>query len=186
MSQADDIRTRIAAEQRALVSALLNSGPPPDGFDSRALHATTTSLVQKRMRTVARTWANLAQSLGPRLEALFEAYAQNEPLPLVGGSIADGRCFVRWLAARDKLSDACRLQAMAVDLRYRATTQGLVPRRWLGLQIAFLRESRRLMVGIWLPVLGERWLRLPLGAERDVEREQIRQTLLSPPSIEVD
>jgi hypothetical protein len=157
MSRADDIRARIASEQGALVSALVRSGPPPDGFDPSALHVTATSLVQKRMRAVVRAWPALPESLGPRLVELFETYAQREPLPLLGGSIADGRAFVRWLAARSELPEACRLEAMAVDLRYRATARGLAPRRWPSLQIAWLPESRRVVVAIWSRRLGEYW-----------------------------
>jgi hypothetical protein len=152
----------MASEQSALVSALVESGPLPGGFDSSALHATATSLVRKRMRAVARSWQVLAESLGPRLAELFEAYAQNKPLPLSGGSIADGRAFVRWLAARGELPETCRPEAMAVDLRYRAAAQGLVPRKWPSFQIAWLSDSRRLVVGVWVPVLGDHWLRLPL------------------------
>jgi hypothetical protein len=160
MSRADDVRARIATEQESLVNALVKSSPPPGGFDSSALQATATSLVRKRMRAVARTWPVLAEWLGPRLVELFEAYAQSEPLPL-GGSLADGRTFVRWLAAQSELPEACWLEAMVVDLRYRTTANGLVLRRWPSFRVVWLPESRRHIIGVWLPVLGQCWLRLP-------------------------
>jgi hypothetical protein len=162
MSQTDDPRAQIATEQAALVKALIKSGPPPGEFDSSALHVTAASLVRKRMRAVMRAWPSLAQALGPRLVELFEGYARGEALPVLGGPIADGRAFVRWLASRGELPDAGLLEAMALDLRYRATAQGLVARRLLGFQIAWLPKSRRLVVALWLPLLGEHWLRLPL------------------------
>jgi hypothetical protein len=161
MSRTDDPRAQIATEQAALVRALIEFGPAPGGFDSSALHATAASLARKRMRAVARAWPSLAQALGPRLVELFEGYAQGEALPVLGGPMADGRAFVRWLASRGELPEAGLLEAMAVDLHYRATVQGLVPRRWPTFQIAWLRQSHRVIAGIWLPGLGEHWLRLP-------------------------
>jgi hypothetical protein len=161
VTRADDIRARIATEQGRLVSALLNSGPLPEGFDSRAVQATAISLVQKRLRAIVRTWPMLAQSLAPRLAALFQAYAQEEPLPQ-DGSLADGRAFVHWVTRQSPLPDACLLEAMTVDLHYRATAKGLVARRWLGFKVAWLPESRRLFIGVWLPFLGKRWWPLPV------------------------
>jgi hypothetical protein len=54
------------------------------------------------------------------------------------------------------------LQALAVDLRYASNSDGLVARRWLTCRLAWLRHSRRLVVGVWLPWYGERWLSIPL------------------------
>src|SRR5262249_24375544 len=138
MTPVGDLRGRIAAEQAALVGALIKSGPAPTGFDSLTLHASARSLVEKRIVAVARSLPTLAEALVPPLVDLFKAYAQANSLPLLGGAIADGRAFVRWLAAENGLPEACRLEALVVDLRYRAIRQGLVPRRWVGLQYAWL------------------------------------------------
>jgi hypothetical protein len=105
----------------------------------------------------------LARALGPRFGELFTAYAEASTLPRDGGSLADGRAFARWLATRGVLPEAGRRQALAVDLRYSVGANGLVPRRWPTCKVAWLRQSRRLIVAAWLPWPGEYWLSLPPG-----------------------
>jgi hypothetical protein len=68
------------------------------------------------------------------------------PIPREGGPLADGRAFVRDLAARRPLPDAVRLQALAVDTRYRRAASGLVPRRLPLPRFAWLPQSRRLAI----------------------------------------
>jgi hypothetical protein len=71
------------------------------------------------------------------------------------------------LAARRELPEAGLLEALAVDLRYTGNPDGLAPRRWPTCKAAWLHESRRLIVAITLPWLGEHWLSIPLGRRQD-------------------
>jgi hypothetical protein len=158
-----EARVRLAAEQAALVTALVARGELPAGFDAVRLRATATSLVRKRRQAAARTWPGLARALGSRYDELFLEYAATAPLPRDGGPLADGRAFARWLAARGELPEAGRLQALAFDLRYAAKADGLVSRKWPTCKTAWLPHSRRLIVAVRLPWLGEYWLRIPLG-----------------------
>jgi hypothetical protein len=164
MSLTAEARARLAAQQAALVTALMARGEPPAGFDAARLRAAAASLARKRARAAARAWPGLAQALGPRFGGLFAAYAEAVTLPHQGGPLADGRAFAGWLAARGELPEAARLQAMAVDLHYAATRTGLVPRRRPTVRVAWLRRSRRLIVAVRLPWLGERWLSIPPGS----------------------
>lgn len=163
MSLSAEARARFAAQQAALVEALVCGGEVPSGFDATRISAAAASLLRKRMRSVARAWPGLARALGSRFAELFSAYAARTPLPRAGGPLADGRAFARWLCARHELPDVGRLQALAVDLRYSLTGHGLVPRRWPCLRIVWLREARRLILAFGLPWLGEYLLTLPLG-----------------------
>lgn len=163
MPPSAEARARLAAQQAALVTALMAGGAPPAGFDVTRLRAAADSLARKRAGAVARAWAGLARALGRRFGELFTAYAEMSPLPREGGPLADGRAFARWLARRGELPQAGRLQALAVDLRYSEDRDGLVPRRWPACRFAWLGQPRRLIVAVWLPRLGEYRLTIPLG-----------------------
>jgi hypothetical protein len=158
-----DARARLAAQQAQLLLALAGHGQPPPACDTARLRATAEALASKRAQAVARVWPGLAQGLGARFRECFDEFAAAVPLPHEGGPLADGRAFARVLARRGDLSDAGRLEALAVDLHYRTCKDGLRPCRGPALAWARLRESRRLIVGIRLPWLGERRLTVPLG-----------------------
>jgi hypothetical protein len=109
----------------------------------------------------AQAWPSLRAMLGDDFRLLFAAYAETAPLPQQGGPLADGRRFVRHVAARIRLTDDPRMQALSVDLRYRQTSAGLLRRRWPQLRFAWLPGARRLVVGfgdssfrLRLPCLG--------------------------------
>jgi hypothetical protein len=141
----------------------MGRGKPPAGFDALRLRAAAASLARKRARAVAKAWPGMSQALAQRFGELFAAYSQAATLPSEGGPIADGRAFARWLAARGELPEKARLQVMAVDLLYTATQAGLVRRRGPTCSVAWLHQSRRLIVALLLPWLGEYWLNIPLG-----------------------
>ena len=117
---------------------------------------------------MARTWPGLAGALGGEFREWFTGYARTDPLPPAGGPLADGRAFARALARAGRLPDEGRVEALAVDLRYkrcRAGSSGLAPRSRgsFVLRTAVLaRPRRRLILAARLPLLGERWLTLPL------------------------
>jgi hypothetical protein len=158
-----EARARLAAQQAALVTALLAPGQVPAGFDPVRFRAAAASLAQKRAEAAVRAWPALARALGRRFGELFAAYAEVAPRPRVGGPLADGRAFTRWLVARGDLPEAGRLQTLAVDLRYASRPEGLVPRRWPTCRAVWLPQSRRLVIASWLPWLGAHWLNIPLA-----------------------
>ena len=163
MSPSAKARAQLAAQQAVLVRALTTRGEPPPHFDAARLRAAAASLARKRARQAARAWPGLARALGRRFDGLFAAYAEAATLPRQGGPLADGRAFAHWLAARGELPQSGRLQALAVDLRYIASPDGLGVRRGPACKAAWLHQSRRLIVAVWLPWFGERWLSIPLG-----------------------
>jgi hypothetical protein len=157
-----DVRAQLAAAQAELVAALVAGGAAPPGFDHGHLAAAAAALVAKRARAAARAWPDLATALGDRFAARFAAFAARTPQPRHGGPLADGRAFARWLAEAGALPEAGRLQLLAVDLRYAASADGLRPRRAPRVKAALLRRPCRLVLGVWLPWLGARWLTIPL------------------------
>jgi hypothetical protein len=157
MSLSAEARARLAKEQAALAAALTARGEPPAGFDEGRLRASVDALARKRARAVARAWTEMAQSLGARFFTLFGEYAGESPMPRQGGALADGRRFARWLATRGELPDSGRLQALAVDLRYAASPEGLSPRKWPRCKAVWLRETRRLVIGVRAWWFGEFW-----------------------------
>ena len=91
-------RERLAAEQAALVRALVDGGPVPAGFDPDRVQATAAALARKRAREVARAWPALAAELGDDFTARFLADAARRPPPARGGALADGLAFAGALA----------------------------------------------------------------------------------------
>jgi hypothetical protein len=159
-----EARSRLATMQAQLASALACQSPPPVGFDAERIQAAAAALATKRQRAVARAWPGLTEALGDCFGELFRAYARTTALPRVGGPLADGRAFVRFVAGARELPEGIRIQALAVDLRYAAAGDGLVPRRWPSLKAAFLSNPRRLIVALRVPRIGERWLSVPLAS----------------------
>lgn len=158
-----EARADLAARQAELVAALTGHGDVPTGFDRVRVEAAAASLARKRRRSVARAWPGMAEALGERFAELFDAYAAQSPLPLQGGPLADGRAFAHWLTAAGQLPEAGKLEALAVDLRYVGHAAGLRLRRSPALEAALLDQPRRLVLGMRLPLIGERWLALPIG-----------------------
>jgi hypothetical protein len=147
-----DARARLAQQQAALVRALVAQGEPPAGFAEDRVRLAARSLVNKRLREVARAWPALVEALGDRFGPRFTAFAQSTPPPGDGGPMADGRAFLPTLSA-DELTDDLRLAAVWADLGRS---------RWPSVRLAWLRGSGRLAVGARLPWLGLRVTTLPL------------------------
>src|SRR5215217_3750391 len=137
-------RERLAAEQAALVRALVDGGPVPGGFDPERVRATSAALARKRAREVARTWPGLAAELGPDFTGRFLADAARRPPPARGGALADGLAFADALAGEGRLPDSARVERMAA--RAHLSTRPV-----------------RLAATVRAPGLGERWLSLRLG-----------------------
>lgn len=157
-----EVQETLADKQESLVRALTGQGPPPAGFDGERIAATATSLIRKRMRTVARVWPALAEVLGREFPEKFAAYARSTPLPLEGGPLADGHVFARYLSHRGAFPDAARRELIAIGLHFRCTRDGLVRRRWPVVKTAILRNPFRLVIAFgcrW----GEWWWTVPMG-----------------------
>jgi hypothetical protein len=148
-------RERLAAEQAALVRALVDGGPVPAGFDPGRVAATSAALARKRAREVARAWPVLAADLGEDFTGWFVADAARRPGPARGGALADGLAFARALARAGGLSPNARVEAMLAAAALSAS-----PAR---LAATLAGPPRRLVVTVRAPGLGDRWLTVPLG-----------------------
>ena len=148
-------RERLAAEQAALVRALVDGGPVPGGFDPERVRATSAALARKRAREVARAWPVLAAELGEDFTGRFLAFAAGRPPPARGGALADGLAFARDLAGRGRLPGDARVEGLLAAGHLSAS-----PAR---LAATLAGPPRRLVVTVRLPGLGDRWLSLPLG-----------------------
>jgi hypothetical protein len=153
--QAPAERARLAAEQAALVRALVGGGPVPAGFDPERVRATAAALGRKRAGEVARAWPLLAAELGDDFGEWFLAFAARRPPPRRGGALADGLAFARALARAGRLPANARPEAMVA-----AAHLSTRPAR---LAAAVAGPPRRLVVTVRAPALGDRWLSVPLG-----------------------
>jgi hypothetical protein len=148
-------RARLAAEQAALVRALVDGGPVPGGFDPERVRATSAALARKRAREVARAWPVLAAELGEDFTGRFLAFAAGRPPPARGGALADGLAFARALARQGRLPGEARVEALLAA----AHLSGSATR----LAATLAGRPRRLVVAVRLPGLGDRCLSLPLA-----------------------
>jgi hypothetical protein len=147
-------RERLAADQAALVRALVGGGPVPGGFDPDRVRATSAALARKRAREVTRAWPGLAAELGETFTGRFLAFAAGRPPPARGGALADGLAFARALAGQGGLPGNARVEALLA-----ATHLSRSPAR---LAATLAGPPRRLVVTVRLPGLGDRCLSLPL------------------------
>lgn len=161
MSQVEQ-RQRLADRQAELIRALAAEGPVPVGFDADRIAAAAASLARKRLKEAAHAWPALAGALAEEFARHFRTFAEQVPLPHIGGPLADGRAFARYLAARDLLPDEGRIEALRVDLHHATTRAGLVPRRGPALRMARLRQARRIVLAVRLPFLRDWWISWPL------------------------
>jgi hypothetical protein len=147
-------RERLAAEQAALVRALVSGGPVPDGFDPERVRATSAALARKRAREAARAWPLLAAELAQEFTPAFLAHAARRPPPARGGALADGLAFADDLARRGRLPGNARVERLGARAH-----RSPAPAR---LAATLAGPPRRLVVTVRLPGLGDRWLSLPL------------------------
>jgi hypothetical protein len=105
-------RERLAADQAALVRALVGGGPVPGGFDPDRVRATSAALARKRACEAARAWPVLADELGEDFTAQFLAHAARRPPPARGGALADGLAFADGLARRGRPPGNARVERL--------------------------------------------------------------------------
>ena len=156
-----DARQRLADAQSELVRALVCNQNAPTAFDAARVRVTADTLLRKRARAVAHTWPNLARALGPRFDDRFMAYARRTATP-GGGPMVDGRRFARALERAGELPDEARMETLAFDARYEFDESRITARRRFAFGATRLQSSARLLIVIRLPLIGERWLNLPL------------------------
>ncbi|AEW97055.1 hypothetical protein SCATT_46840 [Streptantibioticus cattleyicolor NRRL 8057 = DSM 46488] len=92
----DAARERLARGQAALLSALVEGGPVPAGFDPVRIRATGRALAAKRAAVVARVAPELPVILGAGYRPAFTAYAMANPL-CGGGYRRDALAFAEHL-----------------------------------------------------------------------------------------
>ena len=157
-----DARKKLAAAQLELVRALVARESAPAEFDDARIQAAAHSLRLKRARAVAHQWPRLARSLGPAFDDRFALYAESQSTVQESGPLADGRAFARVIERAGALADEAALEMMAFDLRYRISRERAVARQGFSFGARRLKQSHRFVIAIRLPVLGERWLNIPL------------------------
>jgi hypothetical protein len=157
----DNDRSTLAARQRQLVSALVRNETAIESFDANRLAVASEALFRKRRRGIEKTWPNLARSLGESFAAQFREFAVKHPSPASGGPVADGWEFACHLDRSGALPDAGGRELLAVRLVLQRANRGIVHRRGLVIAWQRLSQARRLMVGVRLPFLGERYFILP-------------------------
>jgi len=96
-------RRRLAADQTALIRALLAGDTPPDGFDPERLRVETATLLAKRQRTIERIRPDIIDILGARFTDIFNTWAAANPRKDRISPQADANEFATWLAARGHL-----------------------------------------------------------------------------------
>lgn len=146
---------RLATQQAALVRALVAGGPVPAGFAPARITATAAALARKRAREVAKAWPVLAHQLGGGFTDRFLAYAAANPRQ-GEGVLADGLAFARALERAGELSGEARVERLMAQAR-------LAHRVFAGAVVAGNLSSPQLVVVVRAPLLGLRWLGLPLN-----------------------
>lgn len=123
-------RERLAAQQTALLAALVADGPTPPGFDPDRVRVQARALAAKRRDSALRALPELATALGPRWPGEFMAWALVHPKPAEGGTRADVHAFAAHLWERDALPKA--LAEVFVERK---------PSRWARLRTRFASRA---------------------------------------------
>lgn len=141
-----EARIHAAKAQNQLVAALVAGGPTPLHFDHDDLRAVAHSLLAKRYRQVQLAWPDFIDAFGDKASELFAEFARQSLLSVPTLGWIDGYRFARWLLVGQRLPDVCRIILMRAEL------QGIShPRRGCSLQLGWLRERNRPLVGLKLP-----------------------------------
>lgn len=159
----DESRANLQAAQAALMRSLVGQEAAPEGFDRSRIEVAAKSLAIKRAQSVRSAWPALSRYLGESFLDRFSEYARDFALPCEGGPLADGRAFVRRLSRKEVLPDEVKLETLAVDLRFRETSDGLAPRGSFSMKCVLLSKPFRLILALRAPLIKERWFKLRLG-----------------------
>jgi hypothetical protein len=107
---------QLAADQRALIAALVSGAADPAGVDRERLAAARTALLAKRAGETARHWPMLARSLAPGWPTVFIEWATGQPS---AGGLRDGWDFARGLAAVAELPALAAQELAQREVRWR-------------------------------------------------------------------
>ena len=152
-------RSSYAAQQAALLEALLRGGELPAGFAAAKAHAASGSLRRKRVAALRHAWPALTVALGASFDERFDAFARTTGPPGLGEGLADGLAFVASLAPAAELGEDVRVEllfARALLVRDRRDGGGWRLRRGLFVRVARLRHPHRLLFVVHVPRLGRR------------------------------
>ncbi|WP_424185248.1 hypothetical protein ACOBQX_25630 [Actinokineospora sp. G85] len=97
-----DARERLAAQQSALLHALLADGPAPPGFDEAALRVEADALLAKRRRVVAMIVPEVVEACGAEFAARFAEYARGNPRRVGSRAREDAAAFAAFVAGRKR------------------------------------------------------------------------------------
>jgi hypothetical protein len=97
-------RERLAAQQAALLRAVLVGEKAPPGFDADRVAVQAGALLAKRRRITAAIRPDLADVLGDGFGGLFSEYALAHPRRDGSRAREDADDFGRWLVERGHLS----------------------------------------------------------------------------------
>jgi hypothetical protein len=98
-------RPDLAARQAALVAALVNDGPVPDGFDRHRVSVARKALLRKRAGLLARVWPVLASEC-QWPDQFIEWVDGHTPQ----GALRDGFDFARHLHSQGPLTSAAAVE----------------------------------------------------------------------------
>lgn len=104
----------LAARQAALVAALVNGGPVPEGFDRDRVAAARKALLRKRAGLVARIWPMLAADC--RWPKRFTEWADGRP---PHGALRDGFDLARHLRAQGRLPATAAVELAEYEVLWR-------------------------------------------------------------------
>lgn len=117
-TRADDLApagdSNLAAKQAALVAALVNDGPVPEGFDRHRVAAVRTALLRKRAGLVARIWPMLAAEC--QWPVRFTEWADGRT---PRGALRDGFDFARHLRAQGRLTPVAAVELAEYEVLWR-------------------------------------------------------------------
>lgn len=118
-------RQRLALRQTALLSALVDGGPVPEGFDAHRLGVQSRALTAKRADVVAKIAPELPEILGDGYRPAFLGYGAHHPLR--GGYRRDALDFAEHLLTEGLPADAAARRRL--DLWWRERAAARPPRR---------------------------------------------------------
>jgi hypothetical protein len=128
--------SELAAQQAALVRALVAGGPCPDGFDADRVRRAGDALLRKRARGVAGHWPALGAM--PDFSARFAQWAQGRA---PGSGHDEGIAFAAELGAA--LSPAAKVEQVLAGHGRVAREAGVVVVRWPLLGVRRMRYAPR-------------------------------------------
>ncbi len=117
-TEVEAARRRLAIAQAALLTALTDGGPLPDGFDRARMRVQREALAAKRVGVLARVAPELPEILGDRYRPAALAYVRVRPL--TGGYRQDALALVRHLLAGGRVPEGDVRRRLELWLRERA------------------------------------------------------------------